>query len=36
MKIERPQPKQPIPEHAKRVFRGVIFDVYQWDGICSN
>lgn len=20
-----------IPEHAKRVFKGVIFDVYQWD-----
>ncbi len=31
MKIERPKSKQPIPENAKRVFKGVIFDVYQWE-----
>lgn len=31
MDIERPQSKQPIPPHAKRVFKGVIFDVYQWE-----
>jgi ADP-ribose pyrophosphatase len=31
MEIKRPQPKQPIPPHAKRVFKGVIFDVYQWE-----
>lgn len=31
MNIERPKSKQPIPEHAKRVFKGVIFDVYQWE-----
>lgn len=31
MKIERPKSKQPIPPHAKRVFRGVVFDVYQWE-----
>jgi ADP-ribose pyrophosphatase len=26
-----PISKQPIPDHAKRVFKGVIFDVYQWE-----
>lgn len=31
MEIKRPESKQPIPPHAKRVFRGVIFDVYQWE-----
>lgn len=31
MNIERPKPKQPIPAHAKRVFKGRIFDVYQWE-----
>jgi ADP-ribose pyrophosphatase len=31
MNIERPQSRQPIPENAKKVFRGVIFDVYQWE-----
>jgi ADP-ribose pyrophosphatase len=30
-KIERPKSRQPIPPHAKRVFEGDIFDVYQWD-----
>ena len=30
MKIKRPVSNQPIPKHAKRVFKGVIFDVYQW------
>jgi len=31
MDIERPKSRQPIPDHAKRVFKGVIFDVYQWE-----
>lgn len=31
MKIERPKSTSPIPDHAKRVFKGVIFDVYQWE-----
>ncbi len=31
MEIKRPKSKQPIPENAKRVFKGVIFDVYQWE-----
>lgn len=31
MHIERPKSKQPIPENAKRVFKGVIFDIYQWE-----
>ncbi len=30
MKITRPFSRQPIPKNAKRVFKGVIFDVYQW------
>lgn len=29
--IERPKSKQPIPEHAKKVFSGILFDVYQWE-----
>ena len=31
MNIERPKSRQPIPDNAKRVFKGVIFDVYQWE-----
>jgi hypothetical protein len=31
MNIQRPKSKQPIPDYAKRVFKGVIFDVYQWE-----
>lgn len=30
MKITRPISKQPLPRRAKPVFRGRIFDVYQW------
>jgi ADP-ribose pyrophosphatase len=30
MDIKRPTSKQPIPDHAKRVFKGILFDVYQW------
>jgi len=30
MEIKRPPNKQPIPEYAKCVFNGIIFDVYQW------
>ena len=28
--IQRPVSKQPIPEHAECVFKGKIFDIYQW------
>ena len=31
MDIKRPRSKQPIPDHAKKVFEGVLFDVYQWE-----
>lgn len=31
MKVERPRSKQPIPPHAKKVFDGVIFEIYQWE-----
>jgi ADP-ribose pyrophosphatase len=31
MEIIRPQSKQPIPDHARKVFTGKIFDVYQWE-----
>lgn len=31
MDIRRPKSKQPIPDHAKKVFGGVLFDVYQWE-----
>ena len=31
MDIERPKSRQPIPAHAKLVFSGQIFDVYQWE-----
>lgn len=31
MNIPRPASKQPIPEGAKCVFKGKIFDVYQWE-----
>lgn len=31
MNIQRPKSKQPIPENARRVFEGDIFDVYQWE-----
>ncbi len=31
MKIERPKEHQPIPPHAKKVFDGIVFDVYQWE-----
>jgi 8-oxo-dGTP pyrophosphatase MutT (NUDIX family) len=31
MDIQRPKSKQPIPEDAKCVFKGVMFDVYQWE-----
>lgn len=27
----RPVSRQPLPDTAKKVFSGVIFDVYQWD-----
>jgi ADP-ribose pyrophosphatase len=31
MNIERPKSKQPLPDDAKKVFSGVMFDVYQWE-----
>lgn len=31
LKVERPKSKQPIPDHAKKVFSGKIFDIYQWE-----
>lgn len=30
MEIPRPAPKQQLPANAQRVFKGEIFDVYQW------
>lgn len=30
MKIIRPKSRQPVPKNAKIVFRGKLFDVYQW------
>ena len=31
MEIPRPQPTQPIPPHARKAFKGILFDVYQWE-----
>lgn len=31
MEIQRPKSKQPIPDHAKLVFKGMLFDTYQWE-----
>ncbi len=31
VEIQRPKSKQPIPENAKRVFSGILFDVYHWE-----
>lgn len=31
MKIERPKSAQPIPPNATKVFKGKLFDVYQWE-----
>ncbi len=30
MKIARTEPKRKIPKDAKKVFDGILFDVYQW------
>lgn len=30
MDLHRPLPEQPIPDNAKKVFAGKIFDTYQW------
>jgi len=27
----RPRSKQPLPENAKLAFKGIVFDVYQWE-----
>lgn len=29
--FERPESFQPIPSHAKKVFKGIVFDVYHWE-----
>lgn len=31
MSIERPESRQSIPQDAKLVFKGKLFDVYQWE-----
>ena len=31
MQISRPISRKPLPANARRVFQGVIFDVYQWE-----
>ncbi len=31
MNIQRPKSKQPIPENAQCVFKGKVFDTYQWE-----
>lgn len=31
MQIKKPVSRQPIPPDAKKVFKGVIFDAYQWE-----
>jgi len=31
MEIQHPTSKQPIPENATCVFKGALFDVYQWE-----
>ncbi len=31
MSIQRPKSNQQIPGHAKRVFKGILFDTYQWE-----
>lgn len=31
MNIKRPPSTQPLPDHATCVFKGAIFDVYQWE-----
>ena len=30
MRITRPKPKRSIPKYAKKVFDGILFDVYHW------
>ena len=30
MKFKRPESRQPLPKKSKKVFEGVVFDVYQW------
>lgn len=31
MTFKRPPSSQPLPDHARLVFKGVLFDVYHWD-----
>lgn len=30
MQVQRPKSRQPLPEDAKKVFDGIVFDVYHW------
>lgn len=30
MSVSRPESKQKIPDHAEKVFNGILFDAYQW------
>lgn len=36
MNIIRPISKQPIPDNAKLVFKGKVFDTYQWEVVASD
>lgn len=29
--MQHPQSSQPLPSHAKKVFQGILFDVWQWE-----
>ena len=31
MGITRLVSKQPLPKNARKIFSGILFDVYQWD-----
>ena len=33
MNIQKPPSRQPLPSHARQVFSGKIFDIYQWDQV---
>lgn len=33
MQINRPSSNQPLPTNAKKVFSGILFDVYQWEQV---
>ncbi len=31
MRLKRPKSQQPLPDNARKVFAGTLFDVYQWE-----